>query len=105
VGHPVYTVSGFARDGRANGERHQVLGGSEWMVRYGGGGIKDACVMAVRLLCMVKYSLKMDLTEGSEMSANHNLTPGKYPNEHIQYSEHGESLKSRIIKLNKQTFY
>ena len=27
--------------------------------------------------------------------ANYNLTPGKYPKEHIQYSNHGESLKSR----------
>jgi hypothetical protein len=39
--------------------------------------------------------LKMELTEGSETSANHNLTPGKYPKEHIQYSKQGESLKSR----------
>jgi hypothetical protein len=23
------------------------------------------------------------------------MTPGKYPKEHIQYSKHGESLKSR----------
>jgi hypothetical protein len=37
----------------------------------------------------------MDLTEGSETSAKHNLTPGKYPKEHIQDSEHGENLKSR----------
>jgi hypothetical protein len=35
--------------------------------------------------------------EGSETSANHYLTPGKYPEEHTQYSEHGESLKSRIF--------
>jgi hypothetical protein len=28
--------------------------------------------------------LKMDLTEGSETSAKHNLTPGKYPKENIQ---------------------
>jgi hypothetical protein len=35
---------------------------------------------------------------GSETSANHNLTPGKYPKEHIQYSKHGESLKSRNPK-------
>jgi hypothetical protein len=28
--------------------------------------------------------MKMELTEGSETSANHNLTPGKYPKEHIQ---------------------
>jgi hypothetical protein len=42
------------------------------------------------------WPLKMELTEGSETSANHNLTPGKHPKEHIQYSKHGESLKSRI---------
>ena len=41
--------------------------------------------------------LKMELTQGSETSANYNLTPGKYPKEHIQYSNHGESLKSRIL--------
>jgi hypothetical protein len=29
----------------------------------------------------------MDLTEGFETSAKHNLTPGKYPKEHIQYSK------------------
>jgi hypothetical protein len=39
----------------------------------------------------------MELTQGSETSANHNMTPGKYPEENIQYSNHGESLKSRII--------
>jgi hypothetical protein len=39
--------------------------------------------------------LKMDLTEGSETSTNHKMTPGKYPKEHIQYSKQGESLKSR----------
>jgi hypothetical protein len=31
---------------------------------------------------------KMDLTEGSETSAKLNLTPGKYPKENIQVSEH-----------------
>ena len=39
----------------------------------------------------------MELIEGSETSANHNLTPGKYPKEYIQYSKHGESLKSRCF--------
>ena len=38
----------------------------------------------------------MELTQGSETSANYNLTPGKYPKERIKYSNHGESLKSRI---------
>jgi hypothetical protein len=48
----------------------------------------------------------MELTEGSEMSANHNLTPGKYPKEHIQYSKHGESLKSRTVLLvSKRTAF
>jgi hypothetical protein len=37
----------------------------------------------------------MELTEGSETSANHNLTLGKYPKEYTQYAKHGESLKSR----------
>jgi hypothetical protein len=41
----------------------------------------------------------MELTEGSETSANHNLTPGKYPKEYIQYSKHGESLKSRKLVM------
>jgi len=41
----------------------------------------------------------MELIQGSETSANYNLTPGKYPEENIQYSNHGESLKSRIFQL------
>jgi hypothetical protein len=41
----------------------------------------------------------MDLTEGSETSAKLNLTPGKYPKEHTQGSEHGENLKSRTFIL------
>ena len=43
--------------------------------------------------------LKMELIQGSETSANYNLTPEKYPDENIQYSNHGESLKSRIRHL------
>jgi len=27
----------------------------------------------------------MELTQGSETSANYNLTPGKYPKEYIQH--------------------
>jgi hypothetical protein len=38
----------------------------------------------------------MDLTEGSETSVKLNLTPGKYPKENLQDSEHGENLKSRM---------
>ena len=43
----------------------------------------------------------MELTRGSETLANYNLTPGKYPKEYIQYSNHGESLKSRISELHE----
>ena len=42
----------------------------------------------------------MELIEGSETSANHNRTPGKYPKECIQDSKHGESLKSRILIMD-----
>jgi hypothetical protein len=41
----------------------------------------------------------MELIEGSETSANYNLTPGKHPKEQIHYSQHGESLKSRIFYI------
>jgi hypothetical protein len=46
-------------------------------------------------------SLKMELIVGSETSANQNMTPEKYPKENIHYSEHGESLKSRIQFVKK----
>jgi len=54
--------------------------------------------------CRVLYiqPLKMELIEGSETSANHNRTPGKYPKEYTQYSKHGESLKSRRQKLSSK---
>jgi hypothetical protein len=42
----------------------------------------------------------MEMTHGSETSAQHILTPGKYPKEHLQYSNHGESLKSTKIQLS-----
>ena len=47
----------------------------------------------------------MELTQGSETSVNYILTPGKYPKEYIQYSNHGESLKSRINRLPSVTLF
>jgi hypothetical protein len=41
--------------------------------------------------------MKMEPIEGSETSAYTNQTPGNYPKENLLYSEHGESLKSRIL--------
>jgi hypothetical protein len=46
--------------------------------------------------------MKMELTECSKMSAYKIQTPGNYPEESIQHSEHNESLKSR--RLNSDTF-
>jgi hypothetical protein len=48
--------------------------------------------------------LKMDLTEGSETSTQLILTPGKYPKESIQDSEHGENLKSRHFNVHKNIY-
>jgi hypothetical protein len=42
--------------------------------------------------------MKMEQTECSETSAYKIQTPGNYPEENIQHTEHGESLKSRKLK-------
>ena len=44
--------------------------------------------------------MKMEQIECSETSAYINQTPGNYPKENKLYSEHGESLKSRIHHFN-----
>ena len=41
--------------------------------------------------------MKMEQIDCSETSAYIIQTPGNYPKENTKYSEHGESLKSRII--------
>jgi len=43
--------------------------------------------------------MKMEQTECSETSAYKIQTPGYYPEENIKHSEHGESLKSRVLSL------
>ena len=43
--------------------------------------------------------MKMEQTECSETSAYKIQTPGNYPEEIIQHSEHGECLKSRTEEL------
>jgi hypothetical protein len=43
--------------------------------------------------------MKNDGTECSETSAYKIQTPGNYPEESIQRSEHGESLKPRMIRM------
>jgi len=40
--------------------------------------------------------MKMEQTECSETPAYKIQTPGNYPEENIQHTEHGERLKSRI---------
>ena len=87
----------FARAGRTNGEGgHQVVGSSGWAGSCGGGRYKRRVSGCGRVMVYCIQPLKMELIEGSETSANHNRTPGKYPKEYIQDSKHGESLKSII---------
>jgi hypothetical protein len=43
--------------------------------------------------------MKMEQTECSETSAHKIQTPGNYPEENRQHTEHGEILKSRILHL------
>jgi len=42
--------------------------------------------------------MKMEQTECSETSTYKIQTPENYPEESIQHTEHGESLKSSILK-------
>ena len=44
----------------------------------------------------VRTYLPMKMEQCSETSAYKIQTPGNYPEENIQHTEHGESLKSRI---------
>ena len=70
-----------------------------------GPGINTTSSHHYSYLILYIQPLKMEPIEGSETSANYNRTPGKYPKEYIQYSKHGESLKSRILKqLSKLPF-
>jgi len=41
--------------------------------------------------------MKMEQTECSETAAYEIQTPGNYREESTQHSEHGESLKSRLV--------
>jgi hypothetical protein len=41
--------------------------------------------------------MKMEKTECSETPAYRIQTPGNYPEENIQHTEHGESLESKSI--------
>jgi hypothetical protein len=73
-----------------------------WSARTGPNpdtGIKIPCLSSH--LTVYNLPLKMELTQCSETLANDNykLTPGKYPKEHIQYTNHGESLKSTIVPV------
>jgi len=42
--------------------------------------------------------MKIEETECSKMLAYKIQTPGNYPEENIQHTEHGKSLKSRTLK-------
>ena len=46
--------------------------------------------------------MKMKQTECSETSVYKTQTPGNYPEENIQHTEQGESLKSRTISFSER---
>jgi hypothetical protein len=48
--------------------------------------------------------IKMEQSECSETSTYKIQTPGNYPEENIQHTEHGERLKSRIHRNLLQVF-
>jgi hypothetical protein len=52
--------------------------------------------VCVALYIHTYLPMKMEQTDCSETSAYKIQTPGNYPEESIQHSEHGESLKSGI---------
>ena len=59
----------------------------------------------INLKFVITYLLAYeDGTECSETSAYKIQTPGNYPEENIQHSEHGESLKSRKPKSRSYHF-
>jgi hypothetical protein len=49
--------------------------------------------------------MKMEQTECPETSVYKIQTPGNYPEENIQHTEHGESLKSRNATLLCWKYY
>jgi len=58
----------------------------------------------------IHLPMKMELIEGSEMSAISIVTLGNYPKENILHTGHGESLKSRnfyyvILMFRATCFY
>jgi hypothetical protein len=46
--------------------------------------------------------MKMEQIECSETSAYKIQTPGNHPEENVQHTEHGESLKSKRLVRNLQ---
>jgi hypothetical protein len=50
-------------------------------------------------LCQLHLQRLDEANRGFRKSAKLNLTPGKYPKENIQDSEHGENLKTRTLSL------
>jgi hypothetical protein len=55
------------------------------------------CQFHVHKWCELTPPLKIEMTERFETSANKIHTLENQPKESIQHSEHGESLKSRIV--------
>jgi len=56
-------------------------------------------------LCSIFLPTKMEKTECSETSAYKIQTPGNHPEETIQHSGHGKSLKSRTTTFYSKTLF
>ena len=57
-----------------------------------------------RLFFLLTLPLKMEQTERSKTLAYKIQTPGNHPEESIQHSEHGKSLKSRLTFVTDLQF-
>ena len=57
---------------------------------------RNTSIFSNLIILHIYPPMKMEQTECSETSAYKIQTPGNYPEESIQHSEHGESLKSII---------
>ena len=79
-------------------------GGSYWQLLYAFFWVIPRCLNFISrrfgTLCLWRWNRQC-----SETSAYQIQTPGNYPKESSQHSEHGERLKSRILTTSLRTRY
>ena len=70
----------------------------KWLWQGSGRANREESDRTGRVDAQQVVPMKMEPIEGSETSAFRPQTPGNYPKENILHKEHGESLKSRMMK-------